>query len=430
MKVCTNCTRLWTDRIDVSLIREDRYKKINLQFVEISQSLSKNIASFVYNPECSLHFNSNLQKLTHLPIGSNQIIKSIKEIYSTSEGPHIYQASMDYPHAVFRDAYLNGFGIDFDPELALIKSVAEVIERYVYYLPIQSHFTYGSFQELSHQKITLLDELKMDQETWWCEGINIKTNEPHLLPAQSTGISRLYSSCLESQKYYPRSTGFAIHQSKELAINHGFYEYLERHVIHCLWQNGFKTKINLLSLPESSKFLLNLFKKEGYRVEVVFEKYEETFFICWTFIIFEGKPGRSDPALVTGASCCMDPFQAVLKSLLEAFKELKRAQAIWPVITPQQPINAYDHFLYYLEEKNAHQLVNKIQFENLDKVTLHRGKISVKNPTGLIKNEILGFFIDNILLSSLNWHAARIIIHGLSIINWNRGFYDMPLPFA
>lgn len=433
MGFCTHCMLLWKDRSDGSLTKKDIFKEVHINFFEISESLCKKPTAVVYNPECFLHFNKDLQQLTTLPIGPNQIIKSIKEIYSTRSGPHIYTASMDYPHAVFRDAQLNGFGVDFDPHLAQIKAIAEAIERYVYYLPIQSHFIYGSFQDfqdLLNRKLVYLGDLRKDQETWWCEGVNIRTNEPYLLPACSIGISRLYSFSEESKQYHPRSTGFAIHQSRELAINSGFYEYVERHIIQTLWKNGFNKKVDLHELPDPSKFIINLFQKEGYRVELVFDKFEDSFFICWAFIIFDEVPGRPKPALVTGASCSIDPFEAILKSLSEALKELKRAQAIWPVTVPQQPINVYDHFLYYLEEKNALKLVNKIKFEKLQNIILNPVDSLGKDPIAMTKSEVLGFFIDNILLRSLNWHVVQIILPGLSTIDWSRGFYDMPLPFA
>ncbi len=437
MNICHQCVKLWKDRIDLSAIKDDGYElshhnsvgSINLTLSDSSNN--RDPIQLPVNPECS-HYHEK-RKFDYISLGNDKPIKFIKSVYNPAKGPFIFKAAIDYPHSVFRDTLLFGVGIDFSSNIAVLKAVIEAIERYVYYLPPIIPIFYGTAGDLAFQN-TLSSVLISNDETWWGEAINAKNNQKLLIPIEMIGISKYYQRGKNITNFRnDTTTGFAIHTTYENAFLNGFLEYIERHIMSNLWRNGFLFRVDKSTLNNHALDLLKLCYKDGYEVEIVFEKYRENFYFFWVFILSTSS-NPAKPALVSGASCSADPNESLLKAFLEAFKGLKRAEKLWPTSYPSNPSNLYDHFLFYLEVSNASQICKEINFPSLKLINFYELEYSFKEDS-LLKDfpeEVIYVPLSNTFLEELGLCAVQVIIPELETINWDQdnSFYKMPLPFS
>lgn len=320
-------------------------------------------------------FFSEHKTLWHLVnnyVGEDSIIKDVDSELLMDEAymmpRHAAFCSYGSPEDALNQRKGFAFATDYSRRLALIKSMAEAIERYFSGELVISRT--GSYSQL-HKELSVLDPAQISYtdkghymskrksglvpyspavEKAWIDGVNLRNGVQTLVLAEQA-FYPLDSSLLpgKHKSFKANSTGVAAGLSKEQAREHALYELIERDAFSIFWYSKpAGKKINLETLPEDIKERVLAWKNQGGTIDIL-------------DITVDGIPvalvtlhQNKFPYFATGAAA-KPTFE---EALTKAFDELEATAISWmdahydidTSIKEEDVQTPRDHGVYYASE--------------------------------------------------------------------------------
>lgn len=330
------------------------------------------------SPKKKTKFFSEHKTLWHLVnnyVGEDSIIKDIDSELLTDESymmpRHAAFCSYGSPEDAKNQRKGFAFATDYSRRLALIKAMAEAIERY-----FSGEFTVSrvaSYSQLKEEELSVLDPTKIsytssghyvskrestlvpyssDTKKAWIEGWNLKDNKPTLVLTEQS-FYPLDSSLLpgKNKSFKANSTGVAAGLSKEQAQQHALYELIERDAFSIFWYSKpAGKKIDIGTLPEDIKERVTAWQDQGGIIDIL-------------DISVDGIPvalvtlhQNKFPHFATGAAAkpsfeealtkAFDELEATAISWMDAHYDIDKSIKEEDVQTPR------DHGVFYASETN------------------------------------------------------------------------------
>lgn len=242
-------------------------------------------------------FFSEHKTLWHLVnnyVGEDSIIKDIDSELLTDESYMMprHAAFCSYGSLVDTPNQRKGFAFatDYSRRLALIKSMAEAIERYFSGELVISRT--ASYSQLKREDLAVLDPREisytrkghyvskrklglvaysLEVEKAWVKGLNLKDKTPNLVLVEQA-FYPLDSSLLpgKHKSFKANSTGVAAGLSEAQARQHALYELIERDAFSIFWYSKPSgKKVNGITLPEDIKERVASWEKQGGTIDVL-----------------------------------------------------------------------------------------------------------------------------------------------------------------
>ncbi|MDF2940535.1 MAG: hypothetical protein K0R66_1177 [Gammaproteobacteria bacterium] len=340
----------------------DLYSQGNPEFASLNIECSKNMEYYPH-PLC-LHYFSHNHIATEEPDIQVHLFSPLDSFYTKASLPGLPYISISTSNVLqgFIDNQLIvGRGIDFDLKKAKLKAKMEAIERICTYLPARAELQWASQKEISHSLINF-HTINPNQARWWMKpsqyypstSKSIK-NCSYFLPLE---FSQLGSRCtVTSPLICADSTGIAVHSKFENALFNGIAEIIERAATQNFWETLDAKRINIDSLENESKSMINSIMASGY--ELIVLDISGTYPLYVYAVLLIAEESNEGPALVCGAGASNNSSIAVRHALLEAYAQLMHAIEIWPK-DPDGKNQHYDTFLLYLQSAQAKKALSYI----------------------------------------------------------------------
>lgn len=222
----------------------------------------------------------------------------------------------------------------FSKDVALLKCLAESIERYCNYYYSDKFGTSAYFRDVIDKTIPLMDfarystaQLKNKSysrfrfspgsKLHWTQVIHLLSDKRLLVPSNFIYLSYPYSQN-EPLIYPPISTGVAGGSSLSGALLRGVYETLERDAFMISYLNKLPSpKIKLEKVADSRiKFFVKIARQ--YKLEIICLDITTDIKIPIVATIIIDQTGIGKPVSI-GLKCDLDPISAIIGSITEAF---------------------------------------------------------------------------------------------------------------
>lgn len=339
------------------------------------------------------------------------------------------------------ESYPTAGGVAIDRDRALAKAIGESIERYDSAIYFRDELLWGCYKNLTSRAIppdhfqlfndrqftTVNPCQKFDDnsEVYWNKAINLQDNQSYLVPSSLVYCPyQIDSERGENQYFETISTGLSAHITLDKASINGILEVVERDAFMTFWLLQLELPlIDVSSLALSHHMALRRLNHAGYDVDIrVFISDAN----IPTIISQLNGRGQSTVRHVIAAATCLDPSDAIQKSLeelslMERFIQGRKNSGQ----TSSGVDSLHDHVLYWLEE--THTLPNFLS-ANTDQVSLndlplHKTDEDQKDLENLVKTiSTSGYqvYIADITLEdieSLGMKVIRAIVPGYLPLN-------------
>lgn len=329
-----------------------------------------------------------------------------------------------------------GSGVDFKPEQASIKALAESIERYFLYTPDSNILKHERIRENcmpENKWCTFLDEqisnpeinyrkYVIEQVENWVSMLNLTTEQELLIPASLVWLSAF------SDRFSPGiSSGTACHFDKDQALLSSIYEIVERDAFTIFWESMTQPPlIEIKSVPfcENIQYIIEKLANKQFDVYIFDITTELNIPVYCVFI--KSQLGIR-PYICVGASCNLDRLAAISKAVIEAYQTwswmceemLKTGISFSDCLTKlRDPEDMIMHPLLYTFEESQ-QYVDFI-FSNTEKTAYIENTDIISNKLkqvlAILNNfgfEVYYLDIGNRITQNYSLLIARIIIPGL-----------------
>lgn len=391
--------------------------------------------------------NSILSKLDKV-LTETSIITSVKRELFFNDEPKLYDYCTTFEsfdcNSKKQLAYSGG--TDLNKEKALLKSIAEAIERHC--LSIQKKEIYTSYGKIKNKAINIFDfyHLSPKQESnpkfkdfvytendnfFWCHGYSVFGLEKKMIPSQLISVPYKYSN--EKIIRESISTGAALSTSLGGSIYRGICEIIERDAFMIAYLN--KTKKCLIDLKKTGNELRELSEiSDRYKLEPIIVDITNDLGIPVMMGIVIDRTGIG-PAISVGLSADLDPKIAAIKSIKEAFHSRPWIRKLMIQKIKNTDINTFEgRALYwskpemiekldFLIKGKKYPLTNNIQQDSI-KEKLNKFQIIFK------KQNLSAFFINLTTpeIREYGFFVSKVIIPKLVPLYLNERFKDIYHP--
>lgn len=263
---------------------------------------------------------------------------------------------------------LDAGGTGLTLEEALVRTIAEVAERYCLYFPDRTRLITASYQELvgewdvvdfeylapfapSQCEQAGINPLSRSSTIDWQPMTNLLTGEETLVPADRIWLADRSS---DHTPHYPTtSNGTACGSSPASALVNAFYEYIERDAVMRTWFTRNQPRlIDLEQAPHVQDIVDRRFRTD-YRSYRFFEIDSVTGIPVVGCAAINSRDQA--PKFVMGGACSLDPQAAYTGALEETaqtwvyLKELLVRKDTPRRVDPERIFNLRDNLLYYAQ---------------------------------------------------------------------------------
>lgn len=261
------------------------------------------------------------------------------------------------------------FGNDYSINLAVIKALAESVERKssgltrvdlrsklnencIVYLDPQEHIPLNeNYVDFSN----FFDKFDINKQYEWVIGQSILDQSDIAVLVDSVFYPFAKEKLNRKPIHWASSNGVAAHTERYLAIQNGIYELIERDAIMVNWYA--QTPVNKVTgdIPHCVSDRVKIWKeKYGYKINHIDLKLESLPVVVTTFYNPHGYP-----CFVAGAGCGDNYAVAIEKSFAEAeFMLTSWSENKQDKITPEEVKEVHDHALLYFYPDH----IDKLQF--------------------------------------------------------------------
>jgi len=171
------------------------------------------------------------------------------EIYASGLGD-LDQLTIKHGHNMGNKMDLNGAGGDYERDKAVLKALAETLERYCSTIYREEQFIWAAAEELEDafdldtipvcsdeevaHPLCPIRKPNKQEKIRWVRGVSLTHGKPVWVPAVMVYLYIPYKNDAE-RFWLPISTGCAIHTSYEQALINGILEVIERDAISLTW---------------------------------------------------------------------------------------------------------------------------------------------------------------------------------------------------
>jgi len=359
------------------------------------------------------------------------------ELLHLIEEDYYKQLPVSYPSihlTIFKEGEIPGShgrivgrGIDWNKDLARVKSCMEAIERSVAYSRPASSICWASMDELGIAALgSNLGVKGKAYPRWWCQADLVGSDEIRWVPIEYTQLS---SACTVVDPVVQMdSTGLAVHFTKQDARRHALAEVLEREGVFHLWHSKIITTYKIGGLCASLDWLLHVLEENGYRISILTFSPIAKFTSCCAIVI-KNNATDNGPALVAGSGGDWDVLCAIEKACLEAFTQLVNAIEFTNIDGNENPnpFSPYDDY-EYAEEMLRCWGVSDAQ-EQMIKVPNAEHEQDVWPSTELAKR-VLTINRETSLTTNLGLAAVQVIVLDCKkLMKAENGYCGKPSPF-
>lgn len=251
-------------------------------------------------------------------------------------------------------------GVDYDPDVALIKARSEAVERVAAFVRPIGEVVYANAHEikenLSDSMINFLQtKTTFADMRWWISCNTLVSRSKRFLPIEFVQLQSICS--VKNPLVLADSTGMAVHPDENYAIENGINEVFEKTVLKFIWRNGLPRMMELTKSDEELE-LFSFFYDKGCRVYVGFV-FGITRVFCIALALNENGVA---PALVTGLGAHKTQDGAKSHALFELYAFFIHAMDV----INKQPSEKYDyfynHFLLNLKIETASKNLIRLNF--------------------------------------------------------------------
>lgn len=323
-------------------------------------------------------FFSEHKTLWHLVnnyVGEDSIIKDIDSELLTDESymmpRHAAFCSYASPKEARNKRKGFAFATDYSRRLALIKSMAEAIERYFSGELVISRT--ASYSQLKKEGLAVLDPRKIsytreghyvskhevglvayspELEKAWIEGVRLKDKTPNLVLVEQCFYPLNPSLLPGKQKSFKaNSTGVAAGLSEGQARQHAIYELIERDAFSIFWYSQPSGKrINFDTLPKSIKERAAAWQEQGSTIDVLDISVDGIPVALVTLhqnkFPFFATGCAAKPTFEEALTKALDELEATAISWMDAHYDIDKSIKGGDVQTPR------DHGVYYASKFN------------------------------------------------------------------------------
>lgn len=234
---------------------------------------------------------------------------------------------------------LEGTGVSPEPDMARAAAVAEVVEAYCTWAPVDDdRLVRGSWRELGdmgqhpddfawpsgaqYQRLPLLTPLTADREVDWSPAWSLTSGCPTLVPAALVYADR---GRRPPNAVLPEltSTGIACHVSLPHAMLAGLCEVLERDALAVAWYNG----LPFTSLAASDTAVGDVVDRWRDEAAIDVALLSVPTDAPFPVVLAVARPQEDPPFAAVGAACRPDPVAAAAKAVAESGQVLLRLRA-------------------------------------------------------------------------------------------------------
>lgn len=338
----------------------------------------------------------------------------------------MYCASTSYkspPDSTGRDRSGKSFGVGYSKGEAVLKAVAETLERYYsgeFFFDEEN--TYQNLDKAIHPNRFLmynpneatrkLAQFNSDTPYRWVRGHYIKNGKSVLILAEQV-FYPLNEEILGHQPIYKvNSSGVAAYPNREGATERALIELVERDAICIAWYGRRKVvQVNSAFLPQNLKEKQRSWRQKGFSVEF----YDFTTDSIPVAVCFF-RNSKEFPYFVSGGGA----GYIFEKSLEKAFSEAESGMLAWreigdTQIKKEKILRPRDHGLFYAQKKNAHL---PFKFLNIDQSLTKMQKHEEYSYQELIRRYDP---VEIVLHSSPQLHVVRVMSEKLYPLSFGFG---------
>lgn len=296
-------------------------------------------------------------------IEENNLLKSISFLEDFPDAPKVftYSAYLASNKRISdaKPGVIDGYGSSFNSkETALLKCLAEALERLAQICWLNKNITISSFKELNKEAIDpclFIENKKIRREKiGWIEGSNLLTNSPCYIPAQLTHIN--YQSAYPSEPILndANTTGAAGGFDDETTILKAIYEAVERDSFMTHYLTKIPGKRIAIEKIDSKIVKLALKSAERYNYEVVLIDITSDLQIPTFLSIRIDKTGIG-PCITMGMKSSFSQIAAIEGSIQESFavnkwlrtEVITKYQQNKSMLTPKLITNLKERGMYW-----------------------------------------------------------------------------------
>lgn len=276
----------------------------------------------VPHPTCDAHLRDGTTRLQPVPVGDRMPIAAISGI--AIDAPYVICA-----HGVALTPSgtllpVTGTGVHLCESDAARSAIYEVLERQSLYTPPHAPLRYATALQLPQAATVTV----LDRPQWWIEAKRCGPDggeEGWWIPLAWTTLPSA-SVPGQAPERYVDSTGAAVHNDRESAIEHGLLEWRERQILRswCRSEHGFKAEP--AELPPLLGPYREILAAAGARLRLVILVGSPTVAIAAIF----GRCGRA----VGGAAAAATEDQAAIRAVAESYGKAVGAGVISGARTP------------------------------------------------------------------------------------------------
>lgn len=307
------------------------------------------------------------------------IISQLRTVIPLDDRPGLYfwEAQLANLAAIGNEAIrpITG-GADMQNEMAMLKAIAEAVERYAAACIPNSELVDGSWHSLGAEgpspgDYALYSAQQFEQTDFpfvpftentplrWTQVEDAFDQTKHLVPAGMIYLPYQTSTAIgEAWITQPISTGLAAHIDIESASLNALMEVVERDAISLIWQARMKMPLVVQEeLPGHLKEMIVQYEQIGYRVTLLDGTLDAS--IPTMVAVLEGNGQGTFPILL-GAGTHLDPLVAVRKCLQEptimegsmrSFSRKRQSQQ--SIMRVDEVLSFADHLAWWSDPRNV-----------------------------------------------------------------------------
>jgi ribosomal protein S12 methylthiotransferase accessory factor len=362
--------------------------------------------------------------------------------FAASIGPSSYYKIKGYS----KSPKIEGGGLSFNsPELALLKSMGEGIERFAQVCYNPKKIITITYKQLQKKGIKAIDPIcfgfLQDAQTiklGWTEGFVPESNDKILIPAQLLFLTwRKYAN--EPFITENITTGAAAGSTKEQAILSGLYEAVERDATMSAYLNRIPLSPFELKTIDDERIQKMITVCYRYRITpYIFDATNDVGVPVYITLLYDATNG---PVITVGSKADLNQINAIYHSIEEAFMGrmyvrrvlLKEPSASIDKLSPLQITSNKAMYLYWASKKNRHRLGfllgnTCIPFDNKNHSN-HSTQDSLRFVLKRLQSIHMSVYVVNLTLPELekcNFHVYKAIVPGLQplYIDQSRPFFN------
>lgn len=316
---CSSCVELWLDldtlekQRDLEQAEFDPRQPVTVRLTD-GRRFS---AEFYPHPDCLQHLD--LPEFNQvIEAGALSPFRSIWFEDTPHGGPAIACAMMEVSSGAVPRRLILGRGIDWSPESAKVKAVAELLERYSAHRAPRERLHWGSHEDFASQIPPTIPAVG-GEARWWSD-VAGTSGQRRMLPLEYLQLESLCT--VKSPIVRTDSSGYAVHRTREQAVRAGLLELIERSTVAEIWTRRLQFRVSSMHLPEAASAALAVCARQGFSSEVYVVPVGNLT-VC--AVVLHGDGLRSPRPIIFGTAAAESNDEASERAAMESYAELQEA---------------------------------------------------------------------------------------------------------